>query len=103
LSVEKGRERRRVEGGWRMEKGGFCMCPNHYKEIMHRKRPFIQSCCLCHTNTRFNKSVNTPSLRVQHFWLLAASLVRGADMPLMQCPYYQYTGTHFADLGRMTG
>ena len=44
-----------------------------------------------------------PSLRVQPFWLLVASLVRGVDMPLMQCPYYQCTGTHFTDLGRMTG
>ena len=36
---------------------------------------------------------------------VAAGCVIGWDaaMPLMQCPPYQYTGTHFADLGRMTG
>ena len=31
-------------------------------------------------------------------WLLVASLVEGAAMPLTQCPFYQYTGAHFADL-----
>ena len=36
------------------------------------------------------------------FWLLVASLVMGAAMPLMQYPYYHYTGAHFADL-RITG
>ena len=41
--------------------------------------------------------------RMLPFWLLVASLVRDAAMQLMQCPYYQYTGAHFADLGRMTG
>ena len=42
-------------------------------------------------------------LRVQPFWLLVAQLVRGAAMPLMQCPYYQFTATHFADLRQMAG
>ena len=38
------------------------------------------------------------------FWLLVASLVRGTAMPLMQCPYYRYTGAHFTNLRRlMTG
>ena len=37
------------------------------------------------------------------FWLLVPSLVRGAALLLMQCPYYQHTGAHFADFGRMTG
>ena len=48
-------------------------------------------------------SILVPFLRVQPFWLLVASLVRGADMPLIQCPHYHNTGTHFADLKRMTG
>ena len=43
------------------------------------------------------------SHHVLPFWLLVASLVRGAAMLLMHCPYYQYTGAHFADLERMTG
>ena len=43
------------------------------------------------------------SLASAAFWLLVASLVKDAAMLLMQCPYYQYTGTHFADLGRMSG
>ena len=43
------------------------------------------------------------SHRVLCFWLLVASLVRGVAMPLMQCPYYQYTGANFADLGSKTG
>ena len=43
------------------------------------------------------------SLHVQPLWLLVASSVRSAAMLLMQFPDYQYTGTHFADLGRMTG
>ena len=36
---------------------------------------------------------------------VAASCIIGWDaaMLLMQCPPYQYTGAHFADLGRMTG
>ena len=36
---------------------------------------------------------------------VAAGCIIGWDaaMPLMQCPPYQYTGAHFADLGRMTG
>ena len=35
---------------------------------------------------------------------VAAGCIIGWDaaMPLMQCPPYQYTGAHFADLGRMT-
>ena len=43
------------------------------------------------------------SLESAAFWLLVASVDRGVAMSLMQCPYYQYTGTHFANLGRMTG
>ena len=43
------------------------------------------------------------SHHVLPFWLLVASLVRGVAMLLMQCPDYQYTGAHFADLRRMTG
>ena len=35
--------------------------------------------------------------------MLVASLVRDVAMPLKQCPYYQYAGAHFTDLGRMTG
>ena len=36
---------------------------------------------------------------------VAADCIIGWDvaMPLMQCPPYQYTGTHFADLRRMAG
>ena len=36
--------------------------------------------------------------------LMAAGCIIGLDaaMPLMQCPPYQLTGTHFADLRRMT-
>ena len=43
-----------------------------------------------------------PLYRVQP---VAAGCIIGWDaaMPLMQFPPYQYTGTHFADLGRMTG
>ena len=50
-----------------------------------------------------NKYVLDCSHRVLPFWLLVASLVRGVAVPLMHCPYYQYTGAHFTDLGRMTG
>jgi len=39
-----------------------------YKEIMRMRKPF-GPLCLHHTNTRFTKSVNTPSLHVQSFWL----------------------------------
>ena len=53
-----------------------------YKVLWCRRRPLGPS-CLHHTNTTFNQSVNTPSLRVQIF----------------SC----YTGTHIANLGRMTG
>ena len=35
--------------------------------------------------------------------LLVAPLVEGTAVPLMQCPYYQYTVAHFANLRRMTG
>ena len=42
-----------------------------------------------------------PSLCMLPFWLLVASLAWSAAIPLMQCPYYQYTGAHFADNGRM--
>ena len=36
---------------------------------------------------------------------VAAGCIIGwdTDMSLMQCPPHQCTGTHFADLGRMTG
>ena len=46
--------------------------------------------------------VALPLYRVQP---VAAGCIIGWDaaMPLMQCPPYQYTGAHFADLGRMTG
>ena len=53
---------------------------------MCRRRPFGPS-CLRHTNTRFNKSVDTPFSSCAAFWLLVSSTVRGVDMPLMQCPY----------------
>ena len=35
--------------------------------------------------------------------LWVTSLAEGVVVPLMKCSYYQYTGTHFANLGRMTG
>ena len=46
--------------------------------------------------------VNLSYYRVQP---VVASCIIGLDvaMPLMQCPPYQYTGAHVADLGRMTG
>ena len=61
-----------------------------------------------HTNIlQMNKfcinSHSTSPHRVLPFWLLVASLVRGTAMPLMQFPYYQYTGSHFTNLRRMTG
>ena len=43
------------------------------------------------------------SHHVLPFWLLVASFVRSAAVPLLQCPNYQYTGAHFTDLGRMAG
>ena len=52
---------------------------------------------------RYRTLISVSSHRVLPFWLLVASLVRGAAMPLMQCPYYQYTGAHFANFRRMTG
>ena len=53
-----------------------------------------------HFHSAYEKSVSL--YRVQP---VAAGCIIGwvAAMLLMQCPPYQYTGTHFADLGRMTG
>ena len=51
----------------------------------------------------FAKLGDFRSLHMLPFWLLVASLVRGTATPLMQCPYYQYTGAHFTKLRRMTG
>ena len=55
-----------------------------------------------------NKFMNLSSERYISLYRVqpvAAGGIIGWDaaMPLMQCPSYQYTGTHFADLGRMTG
>ena len=49
--------------------------------------------------------VSTESVSLYRVKPVAAGCIIGWDvaMPLMQCPPYQYTGTHFADLGRMTG
>ena len=54
------------------------------------------------TKLDFDKITGLSLYRVQP---VAAGCIIGWDaaMPLMQCPPYQYTGAHFADLGRMTG
>jgi len=36
-----------------------------------------------------------------HLWKWGV-VTLGTAMPLMQCPFYQYTGAHFADLGRLS-
>ena len=56
---------------------------------------------LCHTHARTHAHTHTHL--VCSLWVLVASLDRDLAMPLIQCPYCQYTGTHFADFGRMTG
>ena len=45
------------------------------------------------------------SLSLYRVQPVAAGCIIGWDvaMLLMQCPPYQCTGAHFADLGRMTG
>jgi len=48
-------------------------------------------------------SLTSTNFFVCSLWLLVPSLVEGAAVPLIQCPYYQYNGACFADLGRMTG
>ena len=53
----------------------------------------------------FNAENGRPSFSLYRVQPVAAGCIIGWDaaMPLMQCPPNQYTGTHCADLGRMTG
>jgi len=47
-------------------------------------------------------ALNISKVEQGNLCLLVASFSRGETaVPLMQCPYHQYTGTHFADLRRM--
>ena len=92
--VESGQEMQEVLGEWKEAFGNHGLKMSMEKtevtwarqqrmvELRHRRRPFAPS-CLHYTNTGFNQSIDTSSLRVQHFGC--------------------YTGTHFTNLGRMTG
>ena len=86
----------------------FCLLPNCTREtdMEVEKENFVnvlRFLYVIRVNNNCESHLTHSSHRVLPFWLLVAPLVRGAAMPLMQCPYYQYIGAHFADLGRMTG